>query len=623
MKDHFHTPVRPKFEYDTEYSNTYLHCKKGSRSISNYRTNSRLFNHGQLTLSESKKNRASPHPEIRYLPIVPKKGVANEWAAILKLKDEKDKQKDRREKELIRHKQVEYRAELENQIKLQKSRSKSNMDSYIADQNDRDHRNQVFEKYGCEIGKAKKEIKCLPLYKNKEKEVLIAKESMKEVQKRNQEKKAINKLENDQFKLAMLHNNRVETERMATKRAKKLLTQAQIRNTLDKQLESKRKALKHEKELDKKILGIGLKQEENKDLQRDLFFSRLRRMQDANISKTEKLKANDVAKKAAEKDNKEFMKNIKSQEKKWEEQEKKDQQRKRQKMIEMQQGLNSQILKKANESKQNKKVDEMYGRMLKERDQIDLLREQEEKNQFRVQQKHLYKGLNDQNKLNSDKNRYEDMMSDQERRMNNRDLEVYQGIKPVLTSRRTGISQYLNKSINSGRNWQREDHLMRPSGSNNSYGGQISFDRNEKQNDLRNSLDILYERGRNRNNNFTLLKNKNSSNIQISSSLEKDPMSYIQKSEKLFRSTNTQDYDNTKSREAHKSMFRSTPLNQKGFSLKATPRKYKIDWPITSKIFRKVQICENISELSQAQTKRRNRLFVKSKRSISKLYKSS
>lgn len=106
---------------------------------------------------------------------------------------------------------------------------------------------------------------------------------MKELQKRDLENKAIKKLENNQFKQTLLQHQRAENERIATRRAQKLQAAAQIRNTLDQQLESKRIAIKKEKEMDKKILGLGLKEEEHQDHQRDEFFSKLKKIQDANV----------------------------------------------------------------------------------------------------------------------------------------------------------------------------------------------------------------------------------------------------------------------------------------------------------------------------------------------------
>jgi len=82
---------------------------------------------------------------------------------------------------------------------------------------------------------------------------------------------------------SLLQHQKSENERIVTRRAQKLQTQAQIRSTLDRQLESKRIALQEEKEMDKKILGLALKKEENENLQRDAFFSKLKKIQDANI----------------------------------------------------------------------------------------------------------------------------------------------------------------------------------------------------------------------------------------------------------------------------------------------------------------------------------------------------
>lgn len=106
---------------------------------------------------------------------------------------------------------------------------------------------------------------------------------MKELQKRKDESKAIKHSENEQFKLSIIRTEQEENQRLITRRAQKLQTQVEMRTTLDQQLESKRIARKKEKEMDKKILGVGLKKEESQDLQREQFFSKLKKIQDDNI----------------------------------------------------------------------------------------------------------------------------------------------------------------------------------------------------------------------------------------------------------------------------------------------------------------------------------------------------
>jgi hypothetical protein len=111
-------------------------------------------------------------------------------------------------------------------------------------------------------------------------------------------------------------------------------------------------------------------------------------------------------------------------------------------MRDIQNGLNKQLQEKNNSRLNTKRTDAFYGRMLKERDQLDIMREQDEINRKKMQQKQLYKNLNTQAQQNNSRHRYEDMMSEQERMMNSKDLEAYQSSPPVQTARHQNSSQY-------------------------------------------------------------------------------------------------------------------------------------------------------------------------------------
>ena len=97
---------------------------------------------------------------------------------------------------------------------------------------------------------------------------------------------------------------------------------------------------------------------------------------------------------------------MQEQERKEREKERAEHQIRRQRMFDVQKGLESQLKEKQEIRQRTKRMDAYYGRMLKERDQMDIFREQDEKLRTRVNQKQLYSQLNYQAKENSNKNRF-------------------------------------------------------------------------------------------------------------------------------------------------------------------------------------------------------------------------
>uniref|UniRef100_A0A7S3NV86 Uncharacterized protein n=1 Tax=Euplotes crassus TaxID=5936 RepID=A0A7S3NV86_EUPCR len=216
---------------------------------------------------------------------------------------------------------------------------------------------------------------------------------------------------------------------------------------------------------------------------------------------------------------------MKDQEETWKNQDRQNQVRRRKQMQEMKQGLDAQLSEGKKQIRLNRKVDEMYGRMLKERDQIDLLREQEEKNKFKNQQKSLYNGLHDQNRLNTNRAKYSDMMSEQERRMNNANLEAYQRIPHMPTTRDKIAASYGGIQIPQKRNSEQRETVYRPSGNNGAYGDQI-FIENPKQKTTSST------RGRNSSHSFSIPHASTQASPPAPS--KPDSMSFIDMSAKLF-----------------------------------------------------------------------------------------
>lgn len=91
-------------------------------------------------------------------------------------------------------------------------------------------------------------------------------------------------MEDEIFKNHILENMKNEERVTATKRQVRLQAQAQLRQTLNQQLESKERLSKLNKEMDKQVLSLGLQKEKEEEEHRSAFLSKLKR-EPGNIRK--------------------------------------------------------------------------------------------------------------------------------------------------------------------------------------------------------------------------------------------------------------------------------------------------------------------------------------------------
>jgi len=93
-------------------------------------------------------------------------------------------------------------------------------------------------------------------------------------------------------------------------------------------------------------------------------------------------------------------------------------------------GTHIQLQEKQETNLKTRRMDRYYGDLLKEKDQKDIEFEQDQKLKQRHKQRQLCQQLDQQTKHNINKNRFSDMMSDQERMMNDKDIQAYQFNQP-------------------------------------------------------------------------------------------------------------------------------------------------------------------------------------------------
>lgn len=126
------------------------------------------------------------------------------------------------------------------------------------------------------------------------------------------------------------------------------------------------------------------------------------------------------------------------EEKKWKKREMEEQRQRQHDISVLKTSLSNQINERNNNVIVERKKDEYFGEELKKQADKDYERDQKEIQIYRDQQKEYFESLGKQVKIQNKKKRVEDMMTEQERQLNNKDIEAYQNLEPKLHSNKIG-----------------------------------------------------------------------------------------------------------------------------------------------------------------------------------------
>ena len=155
----------------------------------NNRTQNKMHNHISARITRD----MTPNPmQKRQLPVIPKKGVFNEWAAVMRNQDEMEKEQERQEYVRNKIRQDEYRKSLEDQIKYQRNQytglantHKGQEKNLVENQWRQDHLRQnmemaeMMQKKKQAIEMAQESIHKAQIQKQKDKAVKIAENNRK------------------------------------------------------------------------------------------------------------------------------------------------------------------------------------------------------------------------------------------------------------------------------------------------------------------------------------------------------------------------------------------------------------------------------------------------------------
>lgn len=254
---------------NNEYSYNFPEKQMNNRSLSNMKGNHRPQVMVGAQIMGAKRDLTPNNVVRRALPIVPKKGIFNEWAAVLKYNDEKDQKNDYDQMTTKKIKMEEYRKSLEDQIKIQNMKTKSLFDQKLIEKQTRKEQEKQFnQKHEYDN---RREREALNIYQN-----------IQDIEKKQKETKVIRNIENENFKRQIKMSEENENKRAETNRAVRINNASKLRQSLDDQLATKRKMHQEERIQDQQILNQGLKQEEHQEKQRNEFFNKLKLIQEIN-----------------------------------------------------------------------------------------------------------------------------------------------------------------------------------------------------------------------------------------------------------------------------------------------------------------------------------------------------
>lgn len=222
-----------------------------------------------------------------------------------------------------------------------------------------------------------------------------------------------------------------------------------MKQFLDLQKNMKSKQVYEVKAQDKVIAKVGLEKEAQNEIRRNEYFERLQKFQDLNDQKTLSLikyMQADPSSLAEERDRKMYLDGLKQEERKWQQRQNEESRRKQYDIEVLKSGLSNQLNEKHNNKIVDQRMEQYYGQKLKDKDNEDFERIRREQEQYRNQQKEYLNSLNTQVKEVGHRKRFEDLMTDQERMLNQKDINAYESMEPVLYSNKIGFHSSPQKS---------------------------------------------------------------------------------------------------------------------------------------------------------------------------------
>lgn len=255
----------------------------------------------------------------------------------------------------------------------------------------------------------------------------------------------VKQTENDSLKRQIDQNTKHEHERLKTERARKITNQANLKMYLLDQQRQKQEASSQAKMTDIKMAEIGIKKEEIDAQKRNDYFERLNKFQqDADRNFQVMRGANSsfgpgIAKGNGTDDEAAYLRSIQNQELSQLQSDQKQALRLEAQRLTTRRALKQQMEENKHKLVSQKEQDQHYAQVMKNQDQNTFQQEMSDRDRQVQKQKEYLSQLTLQMKDQKDRKKYDGMMTDQERQLNNRDMEAYQNREPTLYSNKIGF----------------------------------------------------------------------------------------------------------------------------------------------------------------------------------------
>jgi len=359
---------------------------------------------------------------IRPLPVYERENVFNEWGAVIKHQDEIDRELRRIQDEKMRQRQKNYKMQLDLQYQEWQDRKKGALSQQARKEDNilKQYQRDLEDKRKAEDEKRNQVI-------NQQKNAAF--QSINEMNTMKQQQQNIRDMERDLYSNKMKTQEELENKRKQEEKEKMKSDQVNYSRILQIQHKSKVDKKQFEKATDRHFSQAEKEQMNKHEDQRNLFFQKLNKIQEVNDMKQKKLQEymeQDPKEIRSRQDEANYLKDIENTEKKNLIKDHEIKNKKEHDQVDNYRSLGQQLqerqLQHQNVKMQENAIANYYN---KEADKYRLEVEDEKRKKQRSKEDY-YKALASQINENKKKKQYSVLMSEHERRVNDKDIKAYE-----------------------------------------------------------------------------------------------------------------------------------------------------------------------------------------------------
>lgn len=359
---------------------------------------------------------------LRPMPVYERENVFNEWGAVIKHQDEIDRELKRQQDVKMRERQKNYKRELDRQFQESLSKKKGSMSEQAKREEEmlKNYQRDLEEKQRLEDEKRNKVL-------GQQKDAAF--QSMNERNIMKIQKNNIHNMERQLYHDKMKQQETLDNQRRKEEKEKMKNDMDNYSRILQLQHKSKMDKLNSEKAADRQFSEAERAQLNKQEDQRNKFFEKLAKIQENNDLKQQKLKEymeQDPKEIRSRQDEVNYLKNLEIAEKKNKAKDIETGQKKNQDKISNYRSLAQQLQEKQFQQQNIKSQENAFATELSK--EADKYRKEieDEKQRKQRQKEEYYKALSNQINENKKRKQYSVLMSEHERRVNDRDIKAYE-----------------------------------------------------------------------------------------------------------------------------------------------------------------------------------------------------